>query len=59
MTYEKVLEMLNGFKVEWGGVGGTSQLCRVGVSSAARQPVTGAAGRQRHTLFNEMWGKQR
>lgn len=31
---------------------------RVGVSSAARQPVTGAAGRQRHPLFNEMWGKK-
>lgn len=38
--------------------GGTSQLCRVGVSSAGRQPVTGAAGRQRHTLFNEMWEKR-
>lgn len=28
------------------------------VSSAATQPVTGAAGRRRHTLFNETWGKK-
>lgn len=41
-----------------GGGGGTSQLCRVGVSSAARQPVTGVAGRQLNTQFNEMWEKR-